>query len=568
MRRSLSSVLPQEMYAAYLQESNAFTKDYANKMPPLELAKMRAFREQGPMNDNEAGLQRALRTAFAKNLLKARLAKDVTSGGLTSSVGYNFYDLRGPAYLIYPVNTPFRNMLPRMGRVNAGTGLAAHWQATRDFGTVYGGVAEGQRNASVAPDDNNYIATYKEIGIERAATFTSQFAGEGYTDNLADEHIRGLNELELQEESLMLLGNSGVAAGNNGFVLGTMNTPVAALATGVGITDARYVSAYCVAITALGYPNNAQYGYGPRPTVASGLTPSYTRTNADGSQDTINGGTSQISAVSNSVLTGTTQHWVDFTATPKTGAFAYAWYIAIKSADTMTLADHHLVAITTVPAYTLKADPTTLTQAANATGLNADHSAQPLDFDGLLSYAANAGRWVDQIGADLTSDGANGIVEIDADLQYFWENFQAVPDAIWCAADAKVFIDQTIMANGGNPGAFRFEYARDGQNNILGGAVVSAYQSKFSMSQLGGAAIPLRIHPMLPAGTIYYDIGTNPYPQSRVPAVRGMLLQRDYYSIEWPLQTRQWTFGTYVHEVLAHYMPWLTGVRTGIGGAG
>jgi hypothetical protein len=47
--------------------------------------------------------------------------------------------------------------------------------------------------------------------------------------------------------------------------------------------------------------------------------------------------------------------------------------------------------------------------------------------------------------------------------------------------------------------------------------------------------------------------------------VRTFLTQRDYYAIEWPIVTRQWTFGTYVQEVLAHYMPWVSAIRTGIG---
>ncbi len=570
--RNIASILPQQVYANYLQEQSAFNKEFASKLPPAELEKMRKFRDTPPESAQEGNMQKAERMAYARALFKARLLqKDVTSAGFTSAIGFNFYDLRGPAYLIYPVNTPFRNMLPREGRVNAGVGTAAHWKATRNFGTVYAGVSEGQRNASVIPDEIDYMALYKELGIERAATFTSQFAGEGYTDNLADEHLRGMHELFLQEESIMLFGNAGSANSQGGFALGTMNTPVAALAAGTGITDARYVSAYCVAITALGYPNNAQYGYVTRPTVADGLQTQYTRTNADGSQDTINAGTSAISAVSNSVLTGTTNHQVQLTCAGVVGAFAYAWYVAIKSADTMTIGDHHLTAITQFPNYLVVADPPTGTQAANntaVTGFGTDHSFNTRDFNGLFAYAASQGRWVDMEGDNLTSDGANGIEEIDADLQYFWDNFQAVPNAIWCASDAKVFIDQTIMANGGNPGAFRFDYARDSQNNILGGAVVSAYQSKFAMSQLGGQAIPLRIHPMIPAGTIYYDIADNPYPSSRLPFVRGMLTQRDYYSIEWPLQTRQWTFGTYVHEVLAHNVPWICGVRTGIGGAG
>ena len=35
--------------------------------------------------------------------------------GVTTSTGFNFYDLRGPSNLLYPVNVPFRNMLSRKG---------------------------------------------------------------------------------------------------------------------------------------------------------------------------------------------------------------------------------------------------------------------------------------------------------------------------------------------------------------------------------------------------------------------------------------------------------------------
>jgi hypothetical protein len=84
------------------------------------------------------------------------------------------------------------------------------------------------------------------------------------------------------------------------------------------------------------------------------------------------------------------------------------------------------------------------------------------------------------------------------------------------------------------------------------------------MNAAGGAPLPIRVHPMMPPGTIYYHIAKNPYPQSRIPWTCAMLVQREYYSIEWPIVTRQWSFGTYVHEVLAHMLPWITTVRTGI----
>jgi hypothetical protein len=44
-----------------------------------------------------------------------------------------------------------------------------------------------------------------------------------------------------------------------------------------------------------------------------------------------------------------------------------------------------------------------------------------------------------------------------------------------------------------------------------------------------------------------------------------MMLQRDYYSIEYPQTSRRWTFGTYRHQALAHMLPGFPWVLTGIG---
>lgn len=565
-------IIPQHVYANYLRESEESVREFAKKLPEAELAKMKAFKNR-PREDayGKALEDRAdsVRAQYAKALLKERIY-EIQKAGVNTGLGYNFFDLRGPAYLLYPVLTPFRNMLPRWGRVNDGYGVAANWKATRNFGTAYAGAAEGKRVSTATPDENNYVATYKEIGVERAVTFTAQFAGEGYTDNVADEHLRGLHELWLQEEGLMLLGNSGTATGNNGFLLGTAPTPVAVLvATSTGNVPAGPVSFRVVALTALANPNNTQYGYGLFPTVTSGLTPSYVRTNADNSQDTINGGTSAISLASNVVTADGTHKQVTVSCAAVKGAFAYAWYVDLTDSSAPTAANAILTAITNFPSYTFNLAAAAGTQTGAATGLNADHSAQALDFDGLLSYAAStAGAlYNDMAGGTLTPNHDGTVVEIESDLETIWNNYQTQPTAMWMSADAKVALSKAIRAGGTNPSAYRFDYARDEQNNLLGGYVVSAYQSQFSIEKNGGNALPMRIHPQLPPGTIYYDLDENPYPHSRIPGVRGMLVQRDYYGIEWPLTTRTWTFGEYVHEVLAMYLPWIPGVRCGIGGA-
>lgn len=104
------------------------------------------------------------------------------------------------------------------------------------------------------------------------------------------------------------------------------------------------------------------------------------------------------------------------------GAAGYAWYIG-TSAATATLNQ-----ITTVNKATIAA-PVAGTQLANAANSNTDGSANTLVFDGFLTQAlkSNAGYFTSLDGNTLTADQANGIVEIDTTLQWFWDNNRLSP---------------------------------------------------------------------------------------------------------------------------------------------
>src|SRR5919109_5567210 len=277
--------------------------------------------------------------AASRAIIKAQYEamQKVNPPGIGTWIGFNFYDLRGPAYFLFPLLTPFIQMIGRRGKVNAGTGTVAHWKATRNPNStyIYAGVQEGQRNATATPDEVDYLATYKELGMEGGNTFTSQWAGEGYTDNLGDEHFRNLARLRLQEEMMTLLGNSGTATGNLGYALGQAPNITATLVTSdtfnvpatAGYAANTNVSAAVVAITPMGMNPGGQAGYGAPPTVTSGLTPTSTRTNVDGTTLAVNGGTSQISNISANSQTNATAKWVKFTVPAVKGAVGYAWYI-------------------------------------------------------------------------------------------------------------------------------------------------------------------------------------------------------------------------------------------------
>jgi hypothetical protein len=503
--------------------------------------------------------------------------KKANPPGLGTWIGFNFYDLRGPAYFLFPLLTPFIQMIGKRGKVNAGVGTVAHWKATRNPNStyIYAGVQEGQRNATATPNEIDYLATYKELGMEGGNTFTSQWAGEGYTDNLADEHFRNLARLRLQEEMITLLGNSGTASGNLGFALGQAPNVTGALKTSdtfnspatVGFTVNTTVSAAVVAITGMGLNPGGQGGYNTPPTVAGGLIPTSTRTNVDGTQLTVNGGTSAISNVSSNVTTNTTSgaNWVQFTCAAVQGAVAYAWYVSTTT-GTPSLGTAYLTQITNCPKVVIGGAVSSSNQAGNATGLSTDYSYQTTDFDGLLTYAFKNGYWNDMGGGSFTPLGNGQVKEIEADLQYLWNNYQAQPDAIWCSSDVRAELDEAVIYSSTGTNSYIFQYGQAQQaSGVTGGFIINGYKSKYSINAQGGAVIPIRLHPMMPSGTMFYDINTNPYPHSRVPAVREFMTQRDYYAIEWPIVTREWTYGTYIHEVLAHYMPWITAIRTGIG---
>lgn len=543
--------IPQELYAAATLDSR---RRMAKAMTDPKIAAL--CEKARSIQGKDWSPEHPLVKEAGRALIKA---------GLTTATGFNFFDLRGPAYFIFPLLTPFIQMIPKQGKVNAGVGTAAHWKATRNPNStfVYGGVVEGQRNATATPNEIDYLATYKELGMEGGETFTAQWAGEGYTDNLADEHFRNLARLRLQEEMMTLWGNSGTAAGNLGYALGQAPNVTSTLATGTGsLGSAANVVVAVVAITPFGMNPGGQAGYAAPPSVVGGLTPNYTRTNADGSQTNVACGLSSISNVAAIVTTNATAQFVNVSVPAVKGAVGYAWFWGVNV--TAAAGNVKLGAITAWPNYQIKAVAAG-TQLGNAAGLSTDNSFQPTDFDGLGTYAFQNGLWTDMNGGSFTPSGNGQVAEIESDLQFLWNNYQAQPDAIWVSADVRAALESAVIYSSTGQNSYIFQYTRDSQGGLLGGFLVTAYKSKYSINQAGGDAIPIRLHPQFPQGTMLYDINTNPYPASRVPAVRTFLTQRDYYAIEWPVVTRQWTFGTYVHEVLAHYMPWISAIRTGIG---
>lgn len=488
------------------------------------------------MENNAAQLMEELKkmTSIADPLMSDALQKATFNQSGSATTGLTYYDLEPGSKFLYPVLTPLRNMVPR---ISGKGGIQANWVSITGIntGNLEIGVAEGKRGGVQTVSTQNSLAAYKGIGLESDVTFEANYAAQNMADVRAIAGKTGLQATMLREERIIL-------AGNGSLQLGVTPTPTLVGSTTGGTLGTLTLSVICVALTHAGVLSA---------TVAGGVPTAVTRTNADGSTDTFGGGSAQKSTAATASITGSTGSCAATVAAVR-GALGYAWFWGVGGSEV-------LGAITTFPKYTIIANAV---GTQNASACAADNSTNALVFDGFITQAFKSGSnayWKDCAGATLTADGTGGVVEIDAALQSFWDNYKLSPDTIWCnAVDAKN-ISKKILAGNAN-GALRFNVNLD-QSAMMGGIMVSTYLNSFSMD--GAKTITIKIHPNMPQGTMLIWTSESPYPMSNVTNMFQMLCRQDYYQIEWPLVTRKYQYGVYADEVLQHYFPPSMGLITG-----
>lgn len=510
------------------------------------------------MNDHVAadalhkGIVDSLKTPsedIARSILLASgmnpdLAKAST---VTTGTGLVAFDLQAPAKNLYPVYTPIRNRLPRVG---GGTGLATNWRQVNSItGSGFDGmgwVPEGQRAAAMSYNTSNKAASYVTLGEEASATFEAISAGRTFEDIQARMTMRLLQKVMLKEEL-------GITFGNNSLALGTPATPATAAAANTSSTLATGTwSVIVVALTGEGFNNSS---------VAGGVATSKTITGLDGQTFTLNGGSSMKSAAaSQATVAGTSM--LAATVTPIQGATAYAWFVGVAGSE-------KLQAITTINSFTLATPVVTTTQAATA--VTADSSTNTLAFDGLYTTAAKSGSGASVTtlatgtagaGSFLTASGRGSVVEIDAMMLSMWQNFQVSIDILFVNAQELKNITTKVLtgATGGSLLNF-FQDPKAGEYILTAGGAVEFYYNPF-MAPGAGRRIPIMIHPNVPPGTIIGWASALPiqYQSNEVPNVAEIKTRQDYYQIDWPLTTRQRQVGVYAEEVLAVYAPFAMGI--------
>lgn len=491
-------------------------------------------------------------TAETIALAKTALAKkeDPLAKGVTTSAGLAYYDLQAPAKNLYPVITPLRNAIPRVGRDKAGT--ATNWkQVSSIIGSGYnamGWVPEGQRSGTMSYTTASKAASYVTLGEEDYLTFEAEAAAQGFEDLNATVTMRLLQKMMMKEEFALLGGNTSLA-------LGVPSAPsLSAAGAGATLPAATY-SVIVVALTLEGLNNSSLTG---------GVATSQTVTGADGKTFTLKGGSSNKST--NATQAVTLGQTLSATVTAVNGAVAYAWYVG-------TAGSEKLEKITTINSATFSAPLAGTGQAATA--ITADNSTNSLAFDGLLTQAFNPSNaaYVNALatgtagtGNGLTASGSGTISEIDTMLQSMWDNYRLSPTVIYVNSQELKNISRKILSNSSAP---LLKYESDGKEpyKLTAGGMIEMYFNPFTAD--GGAKIPVKIHPNVPAGTVlaYAEQLPTWYQSNEVPNVAEVLTRRDYYRMDWPLRTRQREYGVYAEEVLAVYAPFAMGILTNIGNA-
>lgn len=464
---------------------------------------------------------------------------DSVAKAFTQATGLVAYDLQAPALQLYPVLTPLRNKIPRVG--GAGD-TATRWKAITGINTtnVRPGVSEGNRGGVITTTVVDKTAAYKGFGLEDYVTYEADYASQGFDDAKA-KAVYGLLQATMIQEEQLILG------GNNSIPLGTTPTPGVSTSTTGGSLAAATYSIICVALT----HNAWRYA-----SVAGGIPVTGNRTNADGSVDSIKGGHAAKSAAASQITTGSTST-ISATVAVVNGAVAYAWYYG-------TAGNEVLGAITTINSVLISA---AAAGTQNASVLTGDQSQETLHFDGLLSqimvsgsnaYNTALATGTAGTGTVLTGDGAGGIVQIDAALSAFWQNYRLSPDEIWCDSASLLAINKIVIANGGAP-LVRYMMDVNGNPVLDAGVVVGSYLNKITNTK-----IKIAVHPDMPPGMIMFYSNSVPYPLNGVGNVVQMKMRKEYYQLEWPARSRKYEYGVYADGVLQNYFPPAFGVLKNI----
>lgn len=478
----------------------------------------------------------ALLASLEDSLAKSdTINKNVT---LTSPLSTSFvaFDLEAEAKLLFPVQTPLVNKLPRkqgLGiahRAKIITGITG--SATGGNASIHPGISESVSNAyaglalnrapQITQTAIDVIVPYSSFGLGNSVTFDAQDSAiNGFDDLRALSVQNTMYALKLMEERMIMMGRGT----QSGFV-GALAAPTVTLgvATAAGSQVALANNTYYVYVTA----DAGAFGQSVLSTVQSQATTAQVLTITVGAV---------AGALGYNVYVGTT-----------TGA-ANAHYVGRFTS---------LTGVCNGPTYTINlgdnfAFNTTGTLASTVV---ADTSAYANGYDGILPILLNASGNVNNIGSALSTSTPGA--ELQAVFTSIYNAVKGDPDEVWWNGLDRLQQTKAIQA-GGNVNNYKMEISQVDTGNFVGGLVMAGI-----LNGVTGKMVKFSVHPWLPQGVapvLSYEVNTD---NSGIANVWAAIDEVPYRGIQWPVIQRSYDNEVNYRGAFICYAPAWNGALTGI----
>ena len=479
-------------------------------------------------------------TAVSQESLAA-LAKAATAG-ITASTGLTGFDL-SPWLSQIPVNTPFRDFLPRT-KVNQGAKFA-EWRVLLNVNNTQPdpGTAWDYSAPVVNVSEQDVTALYAKLGAGYTVTKDSIALAGGYADAKAIAILNALNQFKIGEDKK--------AIGGCNFSIGTPATPtLTASSTGGSIAASTAVPVKVAARTA------SNYFWG--------------------------GSTAASAQASVTTAAGTATNSVTATVAAQRGAVAYDWFVngfyyttttvnsvtitsvPTANASVPTLPDLYSVAPSSVP---------TTDSSAKANDFNGQHATLAGDYatggsTGLVTPGSGvpSGAYFGSLNGNKLSISGGSITEIDNLFQSLFDAARVSPDALMVSSQQAREISSAIIGTTAAPTFFT--PGMDGRTDAVMGGFVGHYVN----APAGGVPVKIEVHPHMPPGTLIARTDRVPYPNSIITNTLEIRCVDEIQDFEYGVSRNAGVAGggprfdgeTYASETLVNKAPLVMGVLQNI----
>jgi hypothetical protein len=455
----------------------------------------------------------------------AALEKAQTNGILVGTGLYS-YDL-GELVRLIPVNTPFRDKLPRVASKDGAK--FAIWRAILNVNNAQPRVTPGYElaGAQAVISEQDFQAQYRPFALDGTVSQDAYDLATGYDDPYAEQTINVLNQL--------LIGEDKVLIGGQSFVLPTPGVPTLAASTSGGSIATGTVYIAVAARTASGY----YYGGNSQGAVSA--------------SQAVTGPTGKVTATLAAAVKGAVAYdW--FYSTTGSAPFYYQQTTTVASAVfTNVFASNQNPLATPNLTPGIAAAVPTINLAADNGSCPLDANSNPAEVDGLIAtltadYSA-AGAWVkpgtgtanpavyiDGGGSALTLSGGS-VLQITNLLAYIWNQVYGTPSALMMNAVMAQEIANLILA--ATSATTFLNTDASGRIDVVAGGRVGHVVNVAA----GGVVVPIEVHPNVPPGTIIARTDRVPFPQANITNTLEVRTLRDYSQFDYGANRQSGTNG-------------------------